>query len=135
MSCHNIGRALNFVEMKIVELYESGCFNRETLRELLAVCWDAVGYCDGNIDEATEYLDSFYCGRCLTKRSSGEPLYTIWNTRLGWRPIQKYCDEQPVSVVGMSMCSCCFSQMLSDLGLSEVEIEQIKQNAIGTDNE
>lgn len=134
MSCHNIGRALNFVEMKIVELYESGCFNRETLRELLAVCRDAVCYCDGNIDEATEYFDSFYCGRCLTKRSHGEPLYTIWNTTIGWRPIQKDCDEQSVSVVGMSMCSCCFNQMLSDLGLSEAEIEREKEQAVRLEN-
>lgn len=134
MSCHSIGHALNFVEMKIVELYESGCFNRETLRELLAVCRDAVGYCDGNIDEATEHLDSFYCGRCLTKRSHGEPLYTIWNTTIGWRPIQKYCDEQSVSVVGMSMCSCCFSQTLSDLGLSEAEIEREKEQAVRLEN-
>lgn len=135
MSCHNIGRALNFVEMKIVELYESGCFDREALRELLVACRDAVGYCDGNIDEATEYFDSFYCGRCLTKRSHGEPLYTIWNTRLGWRPIQKCFDEKPAAVVGMSMCEPCFNQMMLDLGLSEAEIEREKEQAVRLGNE
>lgn len=134
MSCHNIGRALNFVEMKIVELYESGCFNRETLRELLAVCRDAVGYCDGNHDEVTEFLDGRYCGACLSKRAAGEPLYTIWNTTIGWRPIQKYCDEQAVSVVGMSMCSRCFSQMLSDFGLSEAAIKREKEQAVRLEN-
>lgn len=133
MSCHNIGRALNFVEIKIVELYESGCFNQEALRELLEACRDAVCYCDGNHDESTEYLDARYCGACLSKRVPGEPLYTIWNTRLGWRPIQKYCDEQPVAVVGMSMCEPCFNQMLSDLGLSEAEIDREKEQALRAD--
>lgn len=135
MSCHNIGKALNSVEICAIELYEAGKIEREVLREILATCRDAVGYCDGNYDDVTEFLDAHYCGACLSKRVAGEPLYTIWNTRLGWRSIQKYCDQQPVSVVGMSMCELCFNQMLSDLGLSETELERIKDNAIRTDNE
>lgn len=134
MSCHNIGKALNSVEICAIELYEAGKIEREVLREILAACRDAVVYCDGNYDEVTEFLDARYCGACLSKRVAGEPLYTIWNTRLGWRPIQKYCDEQAVSVVGMSMCSRCFSQMLSDFGLSEAAIKREKEQAVRLEN-
>lgn len=72
MSCHRIGRTLNYVQEEILEQHEAGEFNKETAEVLLPHCIEAVGFCDGNSGEATESFDKAYCSDCMRKVEDGE---------------------------------------------------------------
>lgn len=70
MSCHNIERALNHVQEKILELYEEKRYDLDTTKKLLAQSMDALWCCDGNLAEASLYLNQKQEKNGLTPRPS-----------------------------------------------------------------
>lgn len=124
MSCHCIGHALNHVQGGILELHEEGKFDKETLRELLLRSIEAIGYCDGNLEEATETFDKSYCSDCLRKVAEGETLYQIYWGKHGYRNVYEYCDEN--ELIGLMLCDKCFTKMCTAIGMSPEEIEADK---------
>lgn len=125
MSCHRIGRALNYMQEEILEQYETGEFDKETAQVLLLRCVEAVGFCDGNSGEATESFDKAYCSDCMRKVEDGEKLYRIFWNYLNYRNVRKYYDDH--DMIGSKLCDECFTRMFSELGMSPDEIEQEKK--------
>ena len=124
MSCHCIGHALNHVQGGILELYEEGKFDKEKLRVLLLRSIEAIGYCDGNLEEATENFDKSYCSDCLRKVTEGENLYQIYWGKHGYRSVYEYCEEN--ELIGLMLCGECFTKMCTAIGMSPEEIESDK---------
>ena len=81
MSCHDIGRGMNAVVEKVVELMDENKINVEAAREIISKCRTSVHWCDGNEDEAIESIRKCRCGWCLKKIEKGKPLYSLWNVR------------------------------------------------------
>lgn len=77
MSCHDIGRGINTIVERIVELYDEGKYSTETARDLIATSRNGVHWCDGNEDEAVECIRRCRCGRCLKKMKAGEYLFSV----------------------------------------------------------
>lgn len=65
MSCHNIGRGLNHVVKKIIELYDENKISKEVAINLIVRARDAVVVCDGNEYEAVDCIFDRRCGGCL----------------------------------------------------------------------
>lgn len=128
MSCHCIGHALNHVQEEILELYEEGRFDTDTARSLLLQCNDALGFCDGNLNEATEIFNKSYCSDCLRKVAEGENLYQIYWGKRGYRNIRDYRDKH--QLIGFMLCEECFTKMCTSLGMTpeEIEADKLTQN-------
>jgi hypothetical protein len=128
MSCHCIGHALNHVQEEILELYEEGRFDTDTARSLLLQCNDALGFCDGNLNEATETFNKSYCSDCLRKVAEGENLYQIYWGKRGYRNIRDYRDKH--KLIGFMLCEECFTKMCTSLGMTpeEIEADKLTQN-------
>ena len=124
MSCHCIGHALNHVQEEILVLYEEGQFDTDTARSLLLQCNDALGFCDGNLNEATETFNKSYCSDCLRKVAEGENLYQIYWGKRGYRNIRDYRDKH--ELIGFMLCEECFTKMCTAIGMSPEEIEADK---------
>ena len=124
MSCHCIGHALNHVQEEILELYEEGRFDTDTARSLLLQCNDALGFCDGNLNEATETFNKSYCSDCLRKVAEGENLYQIYWGKCGYRNIRDYRDKH--ELIGFMLCEECFTKMCISFGMTPEEIEENK---------
>ena len=56
MSCHDIGRGINTIVERIIELYDEGKYSTETACDLIATSRKGVHWCDGNEDEAVECI-------------------------------------------------------------------------------
>lgn len=74
MSCHDIGRGMNFVAELIREMYDTGEISRETAVKIFRRLQKGVHWCDGNEYEAIECI-SDRCGICLKELKKGEILY------------------------------------------------------------
>ena len=79
MSCHDIGRGLNEVTKKVVELYEEGKISQETAKDIIKTCGDAVNWCDGNTGEAISFARYSRCAECFKIIPKGEPMYSLWH--------------------------------------------------------
>lgn len=128
MSCHCIGHALNHVQEKILELYEEGRFDTDAARSLLLRCNDALGFCDGNLNEATETFNKTHCSDCLRKVAEGENLYQIYWGKHGYRNIRDYRDKH--QLIGFMLCEECFIKMCTSLGMTpeKIEADKLTQN-------
>lgn len=131
MSCHDIGRALNSVQEKILELYEAKKLDKEITRELLLVSTKAVWWCDGNEYEATKTFDLSYCGNCLEQGAEGDYLYSLWEADVKQDFSARYkflsAFEKKHRLVGSYLCEKCFEKALKELGFNEEEIEKEKR--------
>ncbi len=74
MSCHDIGRGMNFVAVLIKEMYDTGEISRETAVKIFRRLQRDVHWCDGNEYEAIECISN-RCGICLKELEKGEILY------------------------------------------------------------
>ena len=97
-----------------MELYEEGRFDTDTARSLLLQCNDALGFCDGNLNEATETFNKSYCSDCLRKVAEGENLYQIYWGKRGYRNIRDYRDKH--QLIGFMLCEECLTSMGTSLG-------------------
>ena len=74
MSCHNIGRGMNYVVKNVIKMYDTGELTLEAARKIIAAARRGVNWCDGNEYEAVEIIRRCRCGRCLKKMEAGAPL-------------------------------------------------------------
>ena len=58
MSCHDIGRGMNFVAVLIKEMYDTGEISRETAVKIFRRLQRGVHWCDGNEYEAIECISN-----------------------------------------------------------------------------
>lgn len=130
MSCHNIGRAMDSVVVKIMEMYDEKKFSADTARELILAAKAGVGYCDGNYYEAVESIRLCRCGRCLKKIREEETIYSLWDLTSEINdpyPImeQKYSGEDPL--VSDGLCEECFRKVITEYtGDTEAAEREIK---------
>ena len=72
MSCHDIGRGVDAIMAKVLEMYDDGKISQEAALEMVAVFPRAVHWCDGNEYEAQDTLTNTHCAACLHKYKDGE---------------------------------------------------------------
>ena len=72
MSCHDIGRGVDAIMAKVLEMYDDGKISQEAALEMVAVFPRAVHWCDGNEYEAQDTLTNTHCAACLHKYGDGE---------------------------------------------------------------
>ena len=48
MSCHNIGRGMNYVVKNVIKMYDTGELTLEAARKIIAAARRGVNWCDGN---------------------------------------------------------------------------------------
>lgn len=125
MSCHDIGRALNYVQEEIIEQYENKKFDVHTAKTLLIRCAEAINYCDGNLNEATSSFDKCYCSDCMCKVQEQQKLFTLYIGYPWYDPIDDYVEEH--DLVGTKLCEPCFDKMFTAIGLSPEEIKKEKE--------
>lgn len=124
MSCHDIGRALNYVQEEIIEQYENGKLDKDTAKILLVRAREAIGFCDGNLNEATASFDKCYCSDCMCKVQEGQERFALYIGYPWYQKISTYVDKH--DVVGMMLCERCFDKMFTALGMTPAEIEGLK---------
>lgn len=125
MSCHDIGRALNYVQEEIIEQYEGGKLDQDTTRTLLIRAREAINFCDGNLSEATASFDKCYCSNCMSKVQEHQRMYTLYIGNPWYDPIDDYVEEH--DLVGTKLCEKCFDKMFATIGLSPEQIEKEKE--------
>lgn len=124
MSCHDIGHALNYVQEEITEQYENGKLDKDTAKTLLIRAREAIGFCDGNVGEATASFDKHYCSDCMRKVDEGEDLFALYIGYPWYQQQDEYLAEH--DMVGTKLCASCFDKMLTAMGMTTEEIEVLK---------
>lgn len=56
MSCHCIGRGMNSVVKVVIRLFDEGKVSLDVAKEIIYMCREGVGYCDGNEYEALDCI-------------------------------------------------------------------------------
>ena len=130
MSCHDIGRGMNSVVEKIVELYDEGKYSMDTAKKLIVAARKGVHWCDGNEDEATASIRRCRCGRCLKKLNVGDFLFSVWDVSKEIPDIDEMLDrnrndEPPLASDGL--CEECFDLVLTKCCGDESAGEREKQ--------
>ena len=117
MSCHSIGRGMNSVVEKVLELYDNDEIGREQAIVIIAACRKGVNYCDGNEYEATECMDGCRCGKCLKVFEKGEKFFSVYDTSDVIERRQKYniVDKSNPPLATDSMCEKCFDAVINEV--------------------
>lgn len=110
MSCHDIGRAMNFIVRKVMSLRNENKISVEAARDIISDCYRGVWWCDGNPNEAIDYIYSCTCGCCLRLVPKGEGLYHLVDSSL---PKE---DMRPMSqkFLTLRLCTECFDKVVGD---------------------
>ena len=112
MSCHDIGRGMNEVVKTTITLYDKGEISKEAAKKLLATCGSAVWWCDGNPDEAIDYIRKCRCGKCLKMVPKEEKLYSTWEF-----PYESYQErirvQNELHLVSEGLCESCFDEVMA----------------------
>ena len=111
MSCHDIGRGMNSVVKVTIELYDAGKINRESTIKVIRACANGVNWCDGNRDEATDYIRRCRCGRCLKMVPEGEKLYSVWD--VSHDVPRRYDIDDDFGLASDGLCEECFDLVLN----------------------
>lgn len=114
MSCHDVGRALDSVAKVIMASYDAGEISKETTRKLLMACRKGVYWCDGNELEAVACVENRYCGSCLKKMKTGEPLYSVWSISFELDGKYHFRDLDGEELVSDRLCTECFDKIVFD---------------------
>ncbi len=129
MSCHDIGRGLNSVVKKIIELLENNNISKEAAKEIIIACRKGVHWCDGNEEEAIECIRRCYCGNCMERIEAGKPLYSVYD--VSWDMPDRYNIKKNFNLATDGLCEDCFikiiNQHCSDEKAAEKEIVYIKE--------
>lgn len=78
MSCHDIGRGVDFIIQNVLDMYEHGEISKEAALKMIRTFPQVVNYCDGNESEALEYLTDNYCCGCLHEYGMRKPTTNRW---------------------------------------------------------
>lgn len=141
MSCHDIGRGVDFIIEKVLDMYDHGKISKEATWEMLNTFPNAVNYCDGNIDEALDTMTYTHCSGCLKKYSEEENavLFNDVDTMLKYdtdvidNKNERYCwtcywwegiIKKYKLINGYSFCLDCFTkyffETLTDCGKEKI---------------
>ncbi|MCD8370827.1 MAG: hypothetical protein LUC94_11015 [Clostridiales bacterium] len=114
MSCHDIGRGMNTVTRKTVELLDEGRITRDVAKELIMTARNGVHWCDGTEYEAVAYILQNRCGCCLGKIEPGKPMYSLWDTDLNYNEQNRLFERTRDSVVASYLCPKCFDKVICE---------------------
>lgn len=135
MSCHDIGRGVDFIISKVLDMYDDGKISKEATLEMLSEFPSAVNYCDGNEYEALETLTKTHCAKCLKKyggngeRVSFNDAYDILQKDDFIEP-GKYSYSwwhdatEARGITGRSLCRDCFKEVFDGV-ITEAGIKKI----------
>ena len=115
MSCHNIGRGMNYVVKNVIKMYDTGELTLEAARKIIAAARRGVNWCDGNEYEAVEIIRRCRCGRCLKKMEAGAPLYSVWDVPVDSPGYSRILDTEPEILASEGLCSSCFRSVYKEL--------------------
>lgn len=114
MSCHHIGRGMNTVTRKTVELLDEERITLDVAKELIKTARNGVNWCDGNDYEAVAYILQNRCGCCLKKIEPGKPMYSLEDTDLSYNEQNKLFKKTSDSVVASYLCPECFDKVMNE---------------------
>ncbi len=130
MSCHDIGRGLNSVVKKVIELLKNDNISKEAAKQIIIACRNGVYWCDGNECEAVACFRRCYCGNCMEHIETGKPLYSIFDVSLSYSERNNMMDIYNLAADGL--CEECFSKIINqhcnDENAAEKQIQYIKEN-------
>ena len=110
MSCHDIGGGMNYVSIKVLELYKSGIISKEAAIQLVHACRKGVHWCDGNEYEAFEGLiDEGICGLCFEKYDELTNIYDNDIEHPGRYEVFKDYDD---SAAHFFLCDKCKAKVI-----------------------
>ena len=105
MSCHSIGRGMNSVVNKVLEMYDAEELTGDATKKIIAKARKGVRWCDGNQWEAVASMRRSRCGRCLKEMPSGTPLYSVWKISVQRNILDQFPDE---ILASDGLCLECF---------------------------
>ena len=116
MSNHSVGHSLNdYFTEEVIDLYDNQKLDYESMLKLFNAMRSVINCEDGNYEEAIECIRRSRCGKCMKKMQSGEPLYSLYSTRMccSARMRNDYykLEEQLVSD---SLCTECFDTLVNE---------------------
>lgn len=131
MSCHDIGRGMNSVVEQVVSLLDSQKISTEAAREIIVACRRGVHWCDGNEDEAIEFIRRNRCGYCLNKIPKGMPLYSLWKVAR-FQPDYPFREEDPLMCKGVELasdglCKECFEIVVNKICKEDFDVARVTQ--------
>lgn len=112
MGCRNIGKVMEKVTEKVMDIYDRKEISCEVAKELIVTAKEAVHCCDGD-DDVTDAIRMCRCGRCLKKRGTEEKFYSvndISREKIGWIDIMNSGGELLASDV---LCVSCFDIVIN----------------------
>ena len=134
MSCHDIGRGVDFIMEKVLEMYDDGKISKEAALEMVKTFPKAVHWCDGNEYEAQETLTETHCAACLKKYESTEERIAYDDLSLDAEDISEeykgdsynwwFMTMGSAGFYGRSVCRDCFVKYLSS-GLGSNGVKKI----------
>jgi hypothetical protein len=130
MSCHDIGRGMNYVVRRTITLYDQKKIALEPAKKIIASCTGAVYWCDGNSDEAINFIRRCRCGKCLKLVPKGEKLYSIW--KLPYPTYKGHYEwlskiEEELELASDGLCEECFEQYMPSFCDGELDLEAMKR--------
>ena len=132
MSCHDIGRGMNDITRKVISLYDNNRIGKDVAKELILECANAVNWCDGNANEAIDYIRHNRCGECLRKIPMGKPLYSLWRINYNYSLNDIFGSRDLQEEAGTAsdiICEDCIRNVLSKLDLEGRNLEDIVKQA------
>lgn len=134
MSCHNIGRGVDSIMEKVLEMYDDGKISKEAALEMVKTFPEAVHCCDGNEYEAQETLTETHCAACLKKYESIKEQIGFDYLDLEAEDISEeyrgdsydwwFKSMEKAGFYGRSVCRDCFVKYLS-AGLSPNGVKKV----------
>lgn len=112
MGCRNIGKVMEKVTKKVMDIYDREEISCEVAKELIVTAKEAVRCCDGD-DDVTDAIRMCRCGRCLKKRGAEEKFYSlkdISSEKMKWSDIMNSEEELLASDV---LCVSCFDIVMN----------------------
>lgn len=111
MSCHSIGHAMNKVIEHTLSIYDSGNININIAKSVISECLDAMGFCDGNTDEALICFEEQHRCSCCLKKVKELELYNSNNVPKVAEMLMKNKWLNPEKTVGLTICKKCVTEL------------------------
>ena len=119
MGCRQIGKGMNEVVEKIMDIYDRDEISRDVAKELIVTARKAVHCCDGDENDAINIIRMRRCGCCLKKRGRGEIFYSVNDVSqrlLEDNDIMNNCEE---ILASDGLCKECFDKVINNWLQSE----------------
>lgn len=127
MSCHDIGRGMNYVVRRTITLYDRNEIALEPAKKIIASCKNAVNWCDGNGYEAIDFILNCRCGKCLKLVPKGEKLYSIFDLPYKFEDTHPNLDEE-LELASYGLCEECFDRYMPNFCDEEWNVESLKKS-------